>query len=173
MFQWIIITLVITTTTAIPVLVLSEESQNEIETAQFSNDVERDRIGVQHDAERVKRVSLTTLLARGFLYGARLRNRWDVKRANRILLADAKTVDKGKNVETYVKTGGKTRALSDFRSIRPRGVRNSGPPVSKSEGAVGDGTVELVNWDVGRNAPGYTIMMSNKDSLKIVMYRDN
>ena len=168
MFQWIIFTLVITTS-AIPVLVLSEEYQNEIETAHFSNDM--DRIVIKHDAVRVKRVTVSSLLARGFLYGVRLRSLWDKKRATRILLANAKIVDKGKNVETYVKAGGKTRAQSDFRSIRPRDVQNSGSMVSKSEGVVGDSAVELINWDVGRNAPGYTIIMSNKDTLKIVMYR--
>ena len=170
MFQCIIITLVITTS-AIPVLVLSEDYQDEIETTHFSNDMDMDRKGIKHDAERVKRVTVASLLARGFLYGVRLRSLWDLKRATRILLANAKIVDKGKNVETYVKAGGKTRAQSDFRSIRPRNVQNSGSMVSKSEGVVGDSAVELINWDVGRNAPGYTIIMSNKNTLKIVMYR--
>ena len=167
MFQWTIIILAIVTYAG-PCRGVVEEIQNGVGSEIYSNE----NLGVNRPAERVKRVALTSLLARGFKYGVRLRGLWDIIRAKRILLADAELVDKGKNVETYVKRGGEARAKSDFRAIRPRDVRTSGSFVSKSEGIVGDSAVELINWDVGRNAKGYTIIMSSKDALKIVMYRD-
>ena len=155
MFQCTIIILAIVTYAG-PCRGLVEEIQNGIGSEIFSNE----KLGVNRHAERVKRVALISLLA----------NR--LRRAKRILLADAELVDKGKNVETYVKRGWEARAKQDFRDIRPRDVRTSGSFVSKSEGMVGDSAVELVNWDVGRNAKGYTIIMSSKDAIINVIYRD-
>ena len=163
MFQpWIIVILAITAY-ASPRHGQEEEIQNGIETA---------KLGVNRHAERVKRVTLTSLIARGFIYGARLHDSWNMGRAKRILLADAELVDKGKNIETYVKRGGEARAFSDYLAIGPRDVRTSGSFVTMSKGEVGASAVDLIDWDVGRNTRGYTIIMSNKDGHKIVIYRD-
>ena len=167
MFQWTIIILAIVTY-AIPCRGLVEEIQNGVGSEIFSNE----NLGVNRPVERVKRVDLKSLLARGFKYGVRLPGLWKIKWAKTILLADAELVDKGKNVETYLKRGWEARAKQDFRDMRPRDVRTSGSFVSKSEGMVGDSAVELVNWDVGRNAKGYTIIMSSKDAIINVIYRD-
>lgn len=148
-------------------LVLSEKCRDKRGNICFSNGIR-----IKRDAERIKRVAITSLLLKGFKYGTRLRMILEIQRARSVLLADAKIVDRGKNVETYVKIGGKDRAHSDFILIGPRDVRVSGSLVYKAEGVVGDSTVELLHWDVGRNVPGYTIIMSNKKTFSNVIYRD-